>query len=253
MTKKILIIEDDLSIREVISEIFDLAGYEVLTAAGGKKGIESAKSFKPDLIICDLGMPDVDGFEVKRLLNEDDNTSNIPFICLTAYVDINTVQRAMQLGADDYIAKPISAKKLLELVTKRLQRIDKLKRSKDEVIEINKTVSADDKILLKSKDEHIFTPLNDIIIIKALDDNTEVFLKSRKKAVVNKSLKSWEEMLPDKIFLRVHRGIIINTSFIEKIEPMFKGSYVAKLMNYDEPIYFSKRYSQKVRKLFLMK
>ena len=60
-------------------------------------------------------------------------------------------------------------------------------------------------------------------------------------------------MLPEKNFLRVHRNTIINTRFIEKIEPMFKGSYVAKLMDYDEPIYFSQRYSQKVRKLFLMK
>ncbi|MHB8337207.1 MAG: LytR/AlgR family response regulator transcription factor [Ignavibacteriaceae bacterium] len=253
MTKKNLIIEDDSSIREVISEIFKFGGYEVLAASGGKKGIELARSFKPDLIICDLAMPEVDGFEVKRILNEDENTFNIPFICLTATADINVAQRIMQLGADDYITKPFSAKKLLELVSNRLERIDKLKRSKDEVPEKSKPVSGDEKILLKSNGEHILTSLNDIIIIKALDDNTEVFLKYGKKAIVNKSLKSWEEMLPEKNFLRVHRNTIINTRFIEKIEPMFKGSYVAKLMDYDEPIYFSQRYSQKVRKLFLMK
>ena len=111
MAKKILIIEDDSSIRDVISEIFKSAGYEVTTAPGGRQGIESAKTYLPDLVICDLAMPEVDGFEVKRTLNEDENTFNIPFICLTANADINTAQRVMRLGADDYITKPISAKK----------------------------------------------------------------------------------------------------------------------------------------------
>lgn len=253
MKKKLLIIEDDQSILEDFANIFQEEGYEVSTAINGKEGIESAKLFLPDLIICDLNMPKLNGFEVKKNLNDDENTFNIPFIYLTARTDIQDVQYAMELGADDYITKPIRVKKLIELVSNRLQRIETLKRSSSESLDRYITYSEDEKIILKAEGEHVLTMIMDIITIKALNDGSEVYLKNGKKSIVNKSLKSWEKMLPDKTFLRVHRSIIINTKFIEKIEPSFKGSYIAKLKYFPEPIYFSQRYSQKIRKLLLMK
>jgi DNA-binding response OmpR family regulator len=131
--KKLLIIEDDTSIRENFCEIFNEEGYNVAGASCGKEGIELTASFQPDLIICDIMMPGMDGFEVKEILSRDKKTSIIPFIYLTARTDIRDVQRAMELGADDYITKPIGALKLLSLVAKRLQRIEELKRNNDEI------------------------------------------------------------------------------------------------------------------------
>lgn len=251
--KKILIIEDDTSIRENFCEIFIEDGYKVIEGSCGKEGVELAMSFQPDLIICDITMPDIDGFEVKNILSKEKKTSSIPFIYLTARTDINDVQHGMELGADDYITKPVRAAKLLELVSKRLKRLDALKNNKAEVTPENITISQDEKIFLKSGGKYILAAIEDIVIIKAANDYSEVQLSDGEKALIKKSLKSWEEMLPSKSFLRIHRNTIINIDLIEKIERMFKGSYVVKLKNYPELIYFSQRYSQKVRKLLLMK
>jgi DNA-binding LytR/AlgR family response regulator len=250
--KKLLIIEDETPIRENFCEIFDEEGYQVLGASGGKEGIELAVSFRPDLIICDIMMPVLDGFEVRNVLSRDKKTSLIPFIYLTAKTDIKDVQRAMELGADDYITKPISAPRLLELVSKRLKRIEELKSIKDLPAE-SSMYSKDEKILLKSGGKHVLALINEIVIIKAANDYSEVLLKTREKILVKKSLKNWEKNLPEKSFLRIHRNMIINIELVEKIESKLKGSYIVKLKNHPELIHFSQRYSQKVRKLLLMK
>ncbi|MGA7720910.1 MAG: response regulator [Ignavibacteriaceae bacterium] len=130
--KKILFIEDDNFIRENFCEIFAEEGYEMRCVSGGKDGIELATKFLPDLIICDIMMPVMDGFEVKNILSKNKKTSDIPFIYLTAKANIMDAQHAMELGADDFITKPVTATKLLELISKRLKRIDELKRNKVE-------------------------------------------------------------------------------------------------------------------------
>jgi PAS domain S-box-containing protein len=122
--KRLLIIEDEDSIRGNYCELFEEEGYNVSGASNGKEGIELAASTSPDLIICDIGMPGMDGFEVKEILSKDKTTSSIPFIYLTARTDTKDFQRGMELGADDYIIKPVGAVKLLELVANRLQKID---------------------------------------------------------------------------------------------------------------------------------
>jgi DNA-binding LytR/AlgR family response regulator len=251
--KRILIIEDDVAIRENFSEIFNDDGYKTIVGTCGKEGIEIAISSHPDLIICDITMPDIDGFEVKKILSNNKKTSSIPFIFLTARTDIKDFQYAMEIGADDYIVKPVRAAKLLELVSKRLKRIEELKHNDSEKIEDDTTIADDKKIFLKSGEKYILTVIKDILVIKAANDYSEVFLNNHENALIKKSLKSWEDILPAKSFLRIHRNTIINIEQIEKIERMFKGSFVVKLKNHPELIYFSQRYSQKLRKLLLLK
>ena len=114
MSKRILFIEDDKIIRENTAEILELANYEVTTAENGKVGVEKAKDIHPDLIICDIMMPELDGYGVLYLLGKDPQTSSIPFIFLSAKADKSDVRKGMALGADDYLTKPFDEMDLLK-------------------------------------------------------------------------------------------------------------------------------------------
>ncbi|HMV89994.1 MAG TPA: response regulator, partial [Cyclobacteriaceae bacterium] len=111
--KKILLIEDNPEIRENTGEILSLAGYEVSTAENGKTGVDLAQKIKPDLIICDIMMPELDGYGVLHILSKNDETSAIPFIFLTAKTEKTDVRKGMTLGADDYLTKPFDDTDLL--------------------------------------------------------------------------------------------------------------------------------------------
>ena len=103
----ILLIEDNLEIRENTAEILELANYKVVTAENGKDGIEKASTTKPDVIICDIMMPVLDGYGVLHMLNKNEELRNIPFIFLTAKTERLDFRKGMEMGADDYITKPI--------------------------------------------------------------------------------------------------------------------------------------------------
>lgn len=126
--KKILLIEDDIVMRENTAEILELAQYEVATAPNGKKGSILAKEFKPDLIVCDIMMPELDGYGVLHILSKDPTTASIPFIFLTAKAEKSEVRKGMDLGADDYLTKPFEDTELLNTVEARLKKISVLKK-----------------------------------------------------------------------------------------------------------------------------
>src|SRR5690242_7943732 len=104
--QKILLIEDNNEIRENMAEILDLAGYEVFTAPNGKDGIKTAIQEIPDLILCDIMMPVLDGYGVLHMLQKHEALENVPFIFLTAKSERLEIRKGMELGADDYITKP---------------------------------------------------------------------------------------------------------------------------------------------------
>ncbi len=124
MKKKILIIEDDEAVRETTAELLELANFEVDTAMNGKFGVEKVRSFRPDLIICDIMMPELDGYGVLYLLSKDIETSNIPFVFLTAKADRSDMRKGMELGADDYLTKPFEESELLNAVEIRLRKAE---------------------------------------------------------------------------------------------------------------------------------
>ena len=127
MSKTILIIEDNLDIRENICEILELANYRVDTANNGKDGVHKAKTLIPDLIVCDIMMPIMDGYDVLYLLSKNEKTSNIPFIFLTAKAEKSDFRKGMNLGADDYLTKPFDEIDLLNAVESRLKRSETFK------------------------------------------------------------------------------------------------------------------------------
>ncbi|HEY5406513.1 MAG TPA: response regulator [Ginsengibacter sp.] len=126
--KKILLIEDNDDIRENTAEILELANYKVIVAPNGKIGVEKALQEIPDLIICDIMMPVLDGYGVLHAVHKNDAIKNTPFIFLTAKTERNDFRKGMELGADDYITKPFEGTELLNAVDSRLKKIDLLKQ-----------------------------------------------------------------------------------------------------------------------------
>lgn len=125
--KTILLIEDNDLIRENTAEILELAGYHVVTAENGKVGVEQALAAKPDLVICDIMMPVLDGYGVLHIFNQNPQLSGVPFIFLTAKTERTDQRRGMELGADDYLTKPFDEAELLSAITGRLNRFQHLK------------------------------------------------------------------------------------------------------------------------------
>lgn len=120
--KKILLIEDNTEIRENTGEILELAGYNVISAENGKSGVQMTQEQLPDLIVCDIMMPELDGYGVLHILSQREETARIPFIFLTAKTEKADIRKGMELGADDYLTKPFSETELLNAVDVRLKK-----------------------------------------------------------------------------------------------------------------------------------
>ena len=118
--KSILIIEDDALIRENITTLLDAEGFEVFEAADGQLGLQLARTSHPDLILCDIMLPDLDGYLVLTTLRDDPATANLPFFFLTAKTEPRDQQLGLQLGADHYITKPYTRRNLLTVIQTHL-------------------------------------------------------------------------------------------------------------------------------------
>lgn len=125
--KKILLVEDNEDIRENTAKIISLSNYKVSTAENGVEGLEKALEIKPDLIICDIMMPLLDGYGVLHAVQKNDAIKNTPFIFLTAKTERDDFRKGMELGADDFITKPFEVTELLNAIDRRLKKIDRLK------------------------------------------------------------------------------------------------------------------------------
>ncbi|HMO61701.1 MAG TPA: response regulator [Ferruginibacter sp.] len=152
--KHLLLIEDNDEIRENTAEILELAGYKVSTAPNGKTGVELALNNRPDLIVCDVMMPVLDGYGVLHLLNKNPELKGIPFIFLTAKSERSDFRKGMEMGADDYVTKPFTDIELLTAIESRLKKTE----------------------MLKSNFETVATPAADTISAKAALEN---FTKDR--------------------------------------------------------------------------
>ena len=127
--KSVLVIDDNSDIRDNTAEILELAGYKTFTAENGKKGVEAALRERPDVIVCDIMMPELDGYGVLHLLRKNAVTEHIPFVFLTAKTERNDFRKGMEMGADDYITKPFDDIELLNAIEVRLKRSEILESS----------------------------------------------------------------------------------------------------------------------------
>lgn len=154
---KILVIEDEASIRENILDLLEAENFQALGAANGKVGIEVASQEIPDLILCDMMMPEIDGNGVLKALRSEPVTATIPFIFLTAKAEKTDIRQGMELGADDYITKPCTPQELLKAIAIRLEKqkaISKLSQIKLDELRTNISMSLPHELR---------TPLNAIL------------------------------------------------------------------------------------------
>jgi DNA-binding LytR/AlgR family response regulator len=252
--EKIVVIEDDKEILRDIEILLVEENYVVATAKNGKEGIEVIRKEKPDLVLCDILMPDIDGYGVLAEIQKDKLTRTIPFIFVTAKVERQDVRKGMQLGADDYIFKPFSADELLSAINMRLKKRNiliadienELPKSKD-----FKKLEMTGKILLKIGGYPKFFKVSDLVYISAERQYTSLWVQSGKSVLVRKSVNAWEEILPGEYFLRIHRSTIINTEYISKIEKWHNASYLMYLREIKEPFNISKRYATRLRQTHL--
>lgn len=132
---KILVIEDEKSVRNNVSDLLKAEGYDVLDADNGQTGLQLANEHTLDLIICDVMMPKMDGFEVLRMLSQNPATQTVPFIFLTAKAERSDFRQGMELGAYDYLTKPFTRTELLGAVTVQLKKRQHISQQYNEVCE----------------------------------------------------------------------------------------------------------------------
>jgi len=254
---KILLIEDDYELRSTVKELLETNNYQVFTATDGVEGIELATEIIPDLIICDVMMPKLNGFEVIDHFRKDSVLSFIPFIFLTAKAYLDDIREGMELGADDYITKPFRAKSLLKAIEIRLCKYEALKQkndliSEEESFSKKEILTKDDRLFLNVKNKPHIIKVDDIIFIKAEGEYSNIHLIDGLKILKRKSLKEWEKQLPSNIFLRIHRSTIINVNYLNKIEKWYNRSYVIFLKHTEEKFIISQRYTSKIKSSLIL-
>lgn len=122
--KKILVIEDEPEMRRNITTLLRYYNYEPIAAENGRLGVEAARKRAPDLILCDVMMPELDGYGVLQALQADESLGRIPFIFLTAKGEKDDLRSGMNLGADDYLTKPVANRELVQAIESRLRRCE---------------------------------------------------------------------------------------------------------------------------------
>jgi CRP-like cAMP-binding protein len=225
--KKILLIEDNEDVRSNTAEILELSNYEVIVAENGKAGIEKALEHFPDLIICDIMMPVLDGYGVLHAVHKNDAIKNTPFIFLTAKTERGDFRKGMELGADDYITKPFSGTELLNAVDSRLKKIDLLKRELSPGIEglqyLMETSMGKDYMKLLTEDRNINTYKKKQIVYSEGNRPNRLYYVLKGKVKTYKSNDNGKELvtelfLPGDFFGYV--AMLENTAYKDSAEAM---------------------------------
>lgn len=216
--EKLLIVEDEKAIRDTLKEILEMSGYEVCTARNGKEGYIAIIDEEPDLVLCDVSMPEMDGFELLGAINQRFKEKIVPpFVFLTAKVELRDVRRGMTLGADDYILKPFDHMHVLEVIRLRLDKRKKLlENGNTPVYATSEPVPQFDKLALPSDDGLELIPIEDIIRCQADRAYCTFYLNDGRRIVVSKSMKEFEDTLLSHKFLKVHKSTIINIRYANK-------------------------------------
>lgn len=183
MNKTILLVEDDVALRENTAEMLELSGYNVLTAPNGKVGIDMARQHLPGVIVCDIMMPEVDGYGVLSALSQNSDTRHIPFIFLSAKTEHKEIRKGMDMGADDYLTKPFEEDELLSAVESRLAKAQLLMQVREASAALGGDENEDDAIRNLNELKNFFDDNGEItnydkgiVIYKEGEHSNNIFL-----------------------------------------------------------------------------
>lgn len=236
---KVLIVDDERLARKDLLSM--LAAFPEIEPVGEAEDVPTAikaiKKLNPDIVFLDIQMPGQSGFD---LVEQVDFSGRIIFV--TAYDEY--ALRAFEINALDYLMKPVTTDRL----KKSLERIEK--EVDEQLVKPQDVLTYDDRLFTTIGNKMQFLKINSIVLIQSEGDYTYVTTNSGVKGLITKTMKAWEDRLPDRHFIRVHRNAIINTNFIENIEKWFNYSYRVKLKGVDEPVVISRRYAKKLKDLF---
>jgi two-component system, LytTR family, response regulator len=235
---RILVIEDDEQVRLPLVDLLEINGFEVEAVPDGRAGIERARKTSPDLIICDIMMPEVDGYAVLEALQAEPKTAVIPFLFLTAKTTPADIRQGLGMGADDYLAKPYQATELLAAIRMRLEKHARISQAAT-------TISPENDL------EHIFIKDGDCcwlveyaqLRLLESEDNFVRFYFEDEKPLIHRTLNYMEERLPARHFFRANRQQIINLKWIRNIQPWFSGGLLVTLKD-GQKVQMSRRAAQ---------
>ena len=225
--KKILIVEDDAGIRDSLKDILEFSGYTVLTATNGKEGFSEILNSNPNLVVCDVNMPELNGYELLGALTQRMKPELLPpFIFLTAKIDKKDIRQGMNLGADDYLTKPFDHNELLRIIKMRLEKREKLLQFAKDNTTVSEKLKEQDlisnasfelsKLAIPTTEGLELVDFDQIIRCEADRAYCKFFLANKTRLVVSKSLKEFEEMLLAKNFIKTHKSHIINITHLAK-------------------------------------
>ncbi|NLU10165.1 MAG: response regulator transcription factor [Tepidanaerobacter acetatoxydans] len=168
---KILVVDDEVNILELLEFNLENAGFDVLTCDNGEDALKLAKTNNLDLIILDLMLPGLDGFEVCKLLKKDEDTYDIPIIMLTAKSDETDKVIGLELGADDYITKPFGIREIIARIRVILRRVDGTRPDMPNIIKIGDIIIDSDRHIVKKQGELIELTLREFRLLEVLAQN----------------------------------------------------------------------------------
>jgi two-component system LytT family response regulator len=221
---RIVIVEDEINIRETLKEILEFSGYDVFTASNGKLGYAVILEKEPDLVLCDVNMPELDGFALLELITQKYASKIMPsFLFLTAKVEKEQIRYGMNLGADDYILKPFDPVEILKIIQLRINKREKMLGPQSGKPSAYKELFK--KLPIPTEEGLELVPFEQIIQCKAERAYCFFHLINNKKILVSKPMKEFEVALINNGFFKVHKSGIVNLQFAEKYV-RGKGGYL---------------------------
>jgi DNA-binding response OmpR family regulator len=222
---RILLIEDDPAISNVVELNLKLDNYDVFLAADGEEGLKMVKEADPDLIILDVMMPKIDGWQVLMQLKSSDDTKDIPVIMLTAIDDEQSKVIGLRGGADDYVPKPFSP---LELAARVKVILDRVGRSQRLAGEREREMVRLEQIPVQKGDTIKLIPMEDIYFIDTKHEYANLHTYSE-AYLTTYSLSELEKVLDKKTFFRTHRSFIVNLKKVNQIVKLSRNSLIVTL------------------------
>jgi len=233
-----ILVDDERLARKELRSM--LAEHEIIDIVGEAESVAQAAELfqaqKPDVLFLDIQLPGETGFD---LIEKISPACKIIFV--TAF-DAYAI-RAFEVNALDYLLKPINPARLAQAI-ERLTSHDAAPASPVRALEY------EDRLFIEVDERSRFLKVSDIVVISAMGDYSRIFSADGQKSLVLKSLRDWEERLPAKQFMRIHRSTIINVEYVERLESWFNRSYRIHLRQIPEPLVMSRRYAARFKTTF---